>query len=133
MLLGFISLLLTVGQGPISNICISKSVGASWHPCSKDEEKKLVDAEETDSEDSNRRKLLMVSHSGETFRRFLATASSNSTDTCVAKVCPGPHTHTPIHEYFYIYILLVCVCFFFLVKTAAAISHIRHMIMFFFP
>ncbi|CAN6565776.1 unnamed protein product [Malus baccata var. baccata] len=33
MLLGFLSLLLTVLQGPISDICISKSIGATWHPC----------------------------------------------------------------------------------------------------
>ncbi|GLT60094.1 hypothetical protein SLA2020_328760 [Shorea laevis] len=35
MLLGFISLLLTVLQDPISSICIPKSVGATWHPCEK--------------------------------------------------------------------------------------------------
>ncbi|XP_068331134.1 MLO-like protein 6 isoform X2 [Pyrus communis] len=33
MLLGFLSLLLTVLQEPISDICISKSIGATWHPC----------------------------------------------------------------------------------------------------
>lgn len=33
MLLGFISLLLTVTQDPISNICVPKSIGNSWHPC----------------------------------------------------------------------------------------------------
>ncbi|KAK1432068.1 hypothetical protein QVD17_08958 [Tagetes erecta] len=33
MLLGFISLLLTVGQGPISEICIEKTVAKTWHPC----------------------------------------------------------------------------------------------------
>ncbi|CAN1829936.1 MLO-like protein 6 [Linum perenne] len=33
MLLGFISLLLTVGQDPISRICISKKLGSTWHPC----------------------------------------------------------------------------------------------------
>lgn len=34
MLVGFISLLLTIGQNPISNICVSKKVAGSWHPCS---------------------------------------------------------------------------------------------------
>jgi len=47
-----------------------------------------IELEEDDSE-SNRRKLLMVSDSGATFRRFLASASSNSTDQCVAKVSLG--------------------------------------------
>jgi mlo protein len=131
MLLGFMSLLLTVGQGTISNICISQRVGATWNPCSKEKEQEL---EETDSDDSNRRKLLMVSHSGETFRRFLASDSSNSTDKCVAKVCPGHHTL--IRQYMMnIFIFIYYWCVFFSVKTATVISHIRHMIMFsfFFP
>ncbi|KAL8193261.1 hypothetical protein R6Q57_026842 [Mikania cordata] len=34
MLLGFISLLLTVGTNPITEICISKRAGSTWHPCS---------------------------------------------------------------------------------------------------
>ncbi|XP_028756986.1 MLO-like protein 6 [Neltuma alba] len=38
MLLGFISLLLTVGQDPISRICVSEQVAGTWHPCSKREE-----------------------------------------------------------------------------------------------
>ncbi|XP_059068866.1 MLO-like protein 2 [Cryptomeria japonica] len=37
MLLGFISLLLTVGQKPISEICISKKIGDTFLPCSKKE------------------------------------------------------------------------------------------------
>ncbi|KAL5800235.1 hypothetical protein ACOSQ4_033119 [Xanthoceras sorbifolium] len=38
MLMGFISLLLTMGQGIVSEICVSKSIANSWHPCSKEEE-----------------------------------------------------------------------------------------------
>ncbi|GAB4836465.1 hypothetical protein Ancab_001376 [Ancistrocladus abbreviatus] len=37
MLLGFISLLLTVLQAPLSKICVSKSIAQSWHPCENDE------------------------------------------------------------------------------------------------
>ncbi|XP_027367151.1 MLO-like protein 2 isoform X2 [Abrus precatorius] len=33
MLLGFISLLLTMFQDHIANICISKQVASTWHPC----------------------------------------------------------------------------------------------------
>ncbi|PIA58969.1 hypothetical protein AQUCO_00400079v1 [Aquilegia coerulea] len=36
MLVGFISLLLTVGQGPISKMCIPITVGNTWHPCKID-------------------------------------------------------------------------------------------------
>ncbi|KAJ9684581.1 hypothetical protein PVL29_016849 [Vitis rotundifolia] len=37
MLLGFMSLLLTVLQTSISKICIPKSVGSTWYPCDVDE------------------------------------------------------------------------------------------------
>nr|GEU67391.1 MLO-like protein 12 [Tanacetum cinerariifolium] len=38
MLLGFISLLLTVGQDPISDICIPSRIARTWHPCNKEKE-----------------------------------------------------------------------------------------------
>ncbi|KAK4440760.1 MLO-like protein 6 [Sesamum alatum] len=74
MLLGFISLLLTVGQGPISDICISKKVGATWHPCSPKQE------QYSKYPDDTRRKLLTAD--GSSFRRMLAAAE---TDKCAAK------------------------------------------------
>nr|KYP44704.1 MLO-like protein 12 [Cajanus cajan] len=35
MMLGFISMLLTVFEGPLSKICISQNVASTWHPCHK--------------------------------------------------------------------------------------------------
>ncbi|CAN1237855.1 MLO-like protein 6 [Linum grandiflorum] len=52
MLLGFLSLLLTVFQSPISSICVSREIGGTWHPCTKKEEKASDDSGE------NRRRLL---------------------------------------------------------------------------
>ncbi|XP_057781779.1 MLO-like protein 6 [Salvia miltiorrhiza] len=81
MLLGFISLLLTVGQSPISNICISKSAGATWHPCSKSEEAKKdapPAAAEDDGEDRRRRLLWLEGGA----RRILA---GGGTDKCADK------------------------------------------------
>lgn len=49
MLLGFISLLLTVGQGPVSRICISEKVASTWHPCSDDETRSAESAQGTNS------------------------------------------------------------------------------------
>ncbi|CAM8920371.1 unnamed protein product [Rhodiola kirilowii] len=43
MLLGFISLLLVVVGDPISQICVSESVGNSWHPCSGELDRKKVE------------------------------------------------------------------------------------------
>ncbi|GFZ13160.1 seven transmembrane MLO family protein [Actinidia rufa] len=87
MLLGFISLLLTVGQAPISNICISKSVGATWHPCSKKQEDKLTKYDESHyEEEETRRKLLAFSASHGGLRRVLAAAG---TDKCAEKAWLG--------------------------------------------
>lgn len=83
MLLGFISLLLTVGQVPISSVCISQRIGATWHPCSKKQEEALNQEHQTSS--TNGRRLLNVSASGEGFHRILAGAAS-STDKCAARV-----------------------------------------------
>ncbi|KAB2074067.1 hypothetical protein ES319_A07G127700v1 [Gossypium barbadense] len=76
MLLGFISLLLTVGQGLISDICISKEIAATWHPCNKKQEEKLNESDDQDKTDTeHRRRLLTVSNSGVVFRRSLAGPS----------------------------------------------------------
>ncbi|KAK4478632.1 hypothetical protein RD792_014122 [Penstemon davidsonii] len=69
MLLGFISLLLTVGQGPISEICISMAIGNSWHPCDRKHAK-------------SRRKLLAYMDSGKTHARVLA---GEADDKCSEK------------------------------------------------
>ncbi|KAL4591986.1 hypothetical protein LXL04_004963 [Taraxacum kok-saghyz] len=70
MLLGFISLLLTVGQSFITNICISESLGDTWLPCSK----KDIDKEDADHHVTNEEILS---------RRFLMGATSG--DKCKAQ------------------------------------------------
>lgn len=79
MLLGFISLLLTVGQGPISEICISEEIASTWHPCSHKQEVKKYPSEKIYGE--NRRRLLTDVDGG--FRRILA---AGALDKCSAKV-----------------------------------------------
>ncbi|KAK2366398.1 Seven transmembrane MLO family protein [Trifolium repens] len=73
MLMGFISLLLTVFQDPISNICISKEIGESWLPCSHAETKKKT-------KETKDRKLM--EYFDPTPRRILAT---KGIDKCVDK------------------------------------------------
>ncbi|XP_039134354.1 MLO-like protein 6 [Dioscorea cayenensis subsp. rotundata] len=46
MLMGFLSLLLTVGQGIITDICVPKSLSNSWHPC-KEKSKGVVEKSRT--------------------------------------------------------------------------------------
>ncbi|XP_009596416.1 MLO-like protein 6 [Nicotiana tabacum] len=78
MLLGFISLLLTVGQDPISNICVSEKIASTWHPCSKQKEaEKYNVAKEAEG---HRRRLLTADDGG--VRRSLAAVG---TDKCAAK------------------------------------------------
>ncbi|GAA0155079.1 hypothetical protein Leryth_000672 [Lithospermum erythrorhizon] len=79
MLLGFISLLLTIGQGPISDICIPPEVGATWHPCSNKKEKKKYGGGTEDVEEEYGRKLISDDGSA---RRVLAAAGP---DKCAAK------------------------------------------------
>ncbi|KAF2295854.1 hypothetical protein GH714_034586 [Hevea brasiliensis] len=76
MLMGFISLLLTVLQGPISEICISESTASTWHPCNKNQHKSKTG---TDSKDNNRR-LLQFLDTGASTRRYLAAKSGNKCD-----------------------------------------------------
>nr|GMD62736.1 MLO-like protein 6 [Ipomoea batatas] len=80
MLLGFISLLLTIGQSTILRICISKSLAKSWHPCDKHEEE---DKYGGDTGDEGRRRRLLLAFadedSGESHRRILA---GGGTDKC---------------------------------------------------
>ncbi|KAG2673837.1 hypothetical protein I3760_13G107200 [Carya illinoinensis] len=108
MLLGFISLLLTVGQGIISNICISEKMGAKWHPCENKQETQLTEDEDEDEDsESNGRKLLMImSDSGGSFRRILASAAS--TDKCAAKGKVPFVSEDGIHQlHIFIFVLAV--------------------------
>ncbi|KAL6987416.1 hypothetical protein U1Q18_013164 [Sarracenia purpurea var. burkii] len=106
MLLGFISLLLTVGQGPISDICVAKAIGDTWHPCNKKQEiGKYGDKEEEYSGDNSRRKLLTsVDFSGESHRRFLAS----NYDKCAAKGQVPFVSYYGIHQlHIFIFVLAV--------------------------
>lgn len=82
--MGFISLLLTIGQGYISNICIPKNIAASMHPCRPSEEARRYgkkDVPKKDEENSRRKLLQLV----DSFipRRSLATKGY---DKCAEKV-----------------------------------------------
>ncbi|KAK0599031.1 hypothetical protein LWI29_001752 [Acer saccharum] len=78
MLLGFISLLLTATSSTISNICIpSKFYDSTFAPCSRSE----ID-EETESNSSEGRKLLMSSLFPHAFRRTLNELNNLNKNTC---------------------------------------------------
>ncbi|CAL5389516.1 unnamed protein product [Camellia sinensis] len=71
------------GQGPISGICVSKAIGATWHPCSKRQENKYQGVTKKYSGDNSRRNLLaFLEDTGENQRRVLASPKD---DKCGAK------------------------------------------------
>lgn len=100
MLLGFISLLLTVLQEPISSICISKNVAATWLPC-----KELKSEKSKDSESSGR-KLLQFLDYGFGARRRLATKGY---DKCTKEGKVAFMSAYAIHQlHVFIFVLAVC-------------------------
>ncbi|XP_071700198.1 MLO-like protein 6 [Rutidosis leptorrhynchoides] len=81
MLLGFLSLLLTVGKSPITDICISKSLGDNWLPCSK------KDIEEMDAHlHHGNSKFESSRNVTSSPRRVLSSATSGSKCTTQGKV-----------------------------------------------
>ncbi|KAJ0256778.1 MLO-like protein 2 [Hirschfeldia incana] len=111
MLMGFISLLLTIGQTPISNICISQSVASTMHPCSAADEArkygKKVPAkqEDGDEENSGHRRLLLELAESYVHRRSLATKGY---DKCAEKGKVAFVSAYGIHQlHIFIFILAV--------------------------
>ncbi|KAF8114151.1 hypothetical protein N665_0040s0007 [Sinapis alba] len=111
MLMGFISLLLTIGQNYISQICISESIAASMRPCSKSEELKEYPPKSKDSgndegdEENSGRKLLELV---ESFipRRSLATKGY---DKCAEKGKVAFVSSYGMHQlHIFIFVLAVC-------------------------
>ncbi|KAJ6432834.1 hypothetical protein OIU84_019960 [Salix udensis] len=117
MLMGFISLLLTILQGPISDICIPENIAATWHPCSKNQEKQKV--AEADDSDNSRRRLLQFLDSGESHRRFLASKY----DKCAERGKVALVSSYGIHQlHIFIFVLAVvhvlyCIITYFLGRT----------------
>ncbi|KAM0918534.1 hypothetical protein ACQ4PT_009037 [Festuca glaucescens] len=101
MLVGFISLLLTVFQTPISKICISQKAGSVMLPC------KLpapYAGSGDDGEKDNRRRLLSF-FQGEIHRRSLAAAVA---DVCASKGKVALMSASSLHQlHIFIFVLAV--------------------------
>ncbi|KAL5987380.1 hypothetical protein ACLOJK_038546 [Asimina triloba] len=78
MLLGFISLLLTVGQTYIVKICIPAKMGSSMLPCMK-EGKEYHGKEDDDDDGGDDRRKLLWFDDGAVWRRALAAPSDAET------------------------------------------------------
>lgn len=82
--MGFISLLLTIGQGPISQICVSRSVADTWHPCDKQHEAQKYGANLNSTTKTGARRLFsLMFPDSDTPRRSLA---AKKYDKCAERV-----------------------------------------------
>ncbi|XP_056862581.1 MLO-like protein 2 isoform X1 [Raphanus sativus] len=111
MLMGFISLLLTIGQTPISNICVSQSLASSMHPCSAADEARKYGNKDTakpkddDEDKSGHRRLLLELAESYIHRRSLATKGY---DKCAEKGKVAFVSAYGIHQlHIFIFILAV--------------------------
>ncbi|KAK1409907.1 hypothetical protein QVD17_36436 [Tagetes erecta] len=97
MLLGFISLLLTVGTNPITQICISESAWSTWHPCNK----------QTSNETESRRRLLIWAMTGDSSRRILV-GSSDGYNKCAEEGKVSFMSYDGVHQlHIFIFVLAV--------------------------
>lgn len=85
MLLGFISLLITVGTKPISKICIPEKAGNTMLPCKKEAKK--------DYGNGDGRKLLWYAGDDISHRLLAAAAAASGDDYCSQKVNKRTHMH----------------------------------------
>ncbi|XP_049378872.1 MLO-like protein 2 [Solanum stenotomum] len=118
MLLGFISLLLTVGQDPISNICVSEKIASTWHPCSKQKEAEMNKYISGDLE-GHRRRLLIADDGG--VRRVLAAAG---TDKCADKGKVAFVSADGIHQ-LHIFIFVLAIFHVFYCVTTLALGRAK--------
>lgn len=89
MLMGFISLLLTVFQGAISKLCVSESLTEHLLPCDlKDKPKAENDSPsgEAGSSTTKHFQTFFVSSISGTARRLLAEGSASQNGYCAQKV-----------------------------------------------
>jgi mlo protein len=105
MLMGFISLLLTILQNPITGICVTVDLAKTWLPCSKQFEYYVPsDLGDNDSKSKHDRKLLEHFSSSYNPRRSLAQGY----DTCADKGKLAFVTAYGIHQlHIFIFVLAV--------------------------
>ncbi|KOM44211.1 hypothetical protein LR48_Vigan05g181600 [Vigna angularis] len=94
MLLGFISLLLTIGQGLISRICISENVAGTFHPCNhRREEKNYPPPLEDDYYHHNRHILAAEAGYDKQFVRSVPKVDYLTLRHGFMMAHLGPHSH----------------------------------------
>ncbi|XP_027148634.1 MLO protein homolog 1-like [Coffea eugenioides] len=108
MILGFISLLLTVSATYIAKICVPAKLGDKWLPCPEDSYEKGEEKGSRNIEDDSRRKLLLLSYAGEMVWRRALAADGDDKDYCAAKEKVSLISYKGVHQlHIFIFVLAV--------------------------
>ncbi|KAL8484101.1 hypothetical protein ACS0TY_026700 [Phlomoides rotata] len=96
----------SVGQGPISEICVSEKIVNSWNPCDRKQRKSKYKLDEDENENGHGRRLLFeYMDSGGAQRRSLAAGGH---DKCAEKGKAPLVSSTAIHQlHIFIFVLAV--------------------------
>ncbi|KAL8487094.1 hypothetical protein ACS0TY_023683 [Phlomoides rotata] len=104
MLLGFISLLLTVGTSYVAKICVPKKLGNTWLPCDKG--LKPTPPDDGDGDGDEGRKLISYGQQM-VWRRALAS-KTDQYDYCLSKEKVSLISYSGIHQlHIFIFVLAV--------------------------
>jgi mlo protein len=116
MLVGFISLLLTVLQDPISKICISEKAGSVMLPC-KASDADYAGSDDSGDDDKGSRRRLLSFLASESHRRFLAAAPAE--DVCAKQGKVALMSAGSLHQlHIFIFVLAVFHVFYSVVTMA---------------
>ncbi|KAI3459941.1 hypothetical protein Pfo_016604 [Paulownia fortunei] len=112
MLLGFISLLLTVGTTYVAKICVSEELGNKWLPCDKDLKNQSIgsgndgDNDDDDKGKNGNRKL--ISYAQDVVWRRALAAGTDKYDYCTQKGEVSLISYSGIHQlHIFIFVLAV--------------------------
>ncbi|KAL2242320.1 UNVERIFIED_CONTAM: MLO protein [Sesamum indicum] len=110
MLLGFISLLLTVGTTYIAKICVSKELGDKWLPCDTGLKNGGGSGDDDDDDDGKGKKghRKLLSYAQEMVWRRALAAGNDQYDYCSAKGQVSLISYSGVHQlHVFIFVLAV--------------------------
>ncbi|KAG6408477.1 hypothetical protein SASPL_131490 [Salvia splendens] len=104
MLLGFISLLLTVGTSYVAKICVPKDLGNKWLPC----DKKDTDDHDNDGDEGKNEHRRLLSYGEEMVWRRALVSGTDQYDYCANKGKVSLISYSGIHQlHIFIFVLAV--------------------------
>lgn len=119
MLLGFISLLLTVGTTYIAKICVPEALGNKWLPCDKVESTSSTTGGGDGGDEGENGKRKLISNAQEmVWRRALAGPGTDNYNYCASKV-----SIIIIFINYYIIIIIIYLCVYLILQSREGIKY----------